>query len=126
MQQDKAKRQSLYRQMLLNQQNEKKNMYGVQGNMTQVEKWLNKEDLKAYKKYDNTHYSMIPGIEGRKNFFDRNQLKNKGGTSFNEQQNRLQRAGFGWFQTQSFNNSFVESWPYATLAKPQNVNQSYL
>ena len=34
MQQDKAKRQSLYRQMLLNQQNEKKNMYGVQGNMT--------------------------------------------------------------------------------------------
>ena len=30
--------------------------------MTNVEKELNKDDLVAWKKYDNNQYSMIPGV----------------------------------------------------------------
>lgn len=36
--------------------------------MTAVEKGLNKDDLKAYQKYDNNQYSMIPGIASTKRF----------------------------------------------------------
>lgn len=31
------------------------------GNMTSVEKKLNRNDLLAYKNYDNTQYAIIPG-----------------------------------------------------------------
>lgn len=31
------------------------------GNMTNVEKEMNKDDLNAWKKYDNNQYSLIPG-----------------------------------------------------------------
>ena len=31
------------------------------GNMTNVEKEMNKDDLLAWKRYDNNQYSMIPG-----------------------------------------------------------------
>ena len=48
--------------MLQNQQYEKSNNGGVRGNMTQVEKRMNKEDLKAYKQFDNTNYALMPGI----------------------------------------------------------------
>ena len=33
------------------------------GNMTNVEKRLNKKDLQAYKTYDNRQYSMMPGVK---------------------------------------------------------------
>lgn len=36
------------------------------GNMTNVEKEMNKEDLNAWKKYDNNQYSMIPGYSVQK------------------------------------------------------------
>ena len=85
MQEDKVKRQQLYRQMLQNQQYEKSNNGGVRGNMTQVEKRMNKEDLKAYKQYDNTNYALMPGIQNKKVFFDRTQFKGKGNTTFEEQ-----------------------------------------
>lgn len=32
------------------------------GNMSQAEKQINKNDLRAYKDYDNTNYNMVPGI----------------------------------------------------------------
>jgi hypothetical protein len=32
------------------------------GNMTSIEKKMNKEDLDAWKKYDNNQYALIPGI----------------------------------------------------------------
>jgi hypothetical protein len=35
---------------------------GNKGNMTEVEKRFNKEDLTAYKEFDNNQYSLIPGI----------------------------------------------------------------
>jgi hypothetical protein len=32
------------------------------GNMTELEKKLNRVDLSAYKNYDNKIYSLVPGI----------------------------------------------------------------
>lgn len=33
------------------------------GNMTNVEKKMNRADLLAYKEYDNKQYSLIPGLQ---------------------------------------------------------------
>jgi hypothetical protein len=41
------------------------------GNMTSVEKQMNKEDLAAWKKFDNNQYSMIPGISSSKRIADK-------------------------------------------------------
>ena len=38
------------------------------GNMTEVEKQMNREDLNAWKVYDNNQYSLIPGINHQKIF----------------------------------------------------------
>lgn len=35
------------------------------GNMTNVEKKLNRADLLAYKSYDNKQYCLIPGIQNQ-------------------------------------------------------------
>ena len=43
----------------------------MHGNMTNVEKQLNKDDLLAWKHYDNTQYSLIPGISNKKAHLDR-------------------------------------------------------
>ena len=54
--------------------------------MTNVEKEMNKDDLLAWKKYDNNQYSMIPGVSSQKRFADVRQPKhgspiNKAGKS---------------------------------------------
>ena len=41
------------------------------GNMTNVEKQMNKEELNAWKSYDNNQYSLVPGINAQKRFADR-------------------------------------------------------
>jgi len=41
------------------------------GNMTSVEKQMNKDDLIAWKNYDNVQYSLIPGISSTKHILDR-------------------------------------------------------
>lgn len=46
------------------------------GNMSGVEKQMNKDDLVAWKNYDNKQYSLIPGISVNKKFLDREGLKN--------------------------------------------------
>ena len=43
----------------------------MHGNMTNVEKQLNKDDLLAWKNYDNNQYSMIPGFSSQKRILDR-------------------------------------------------------
>jgi len=40
------------------------------GNMSNVEKQLNKEDLNAWKSYDNNQYALVPGINAQKRFTD--------------------------------------------------------
>ena len=36
------------------------------GNMSSVEKALNKNDLRAYKNFDNRQFSLVPGIQHSK------------------------------------------------------------
>jgi murein tripeptide amidase MpaA len=43
------------------------------GNMTNVEKNMNKDDLVAWKNYDNNQYSLIPGVTSQKKIPDRSQ-----------------------------------------------------
>ena len=43
--------------------------------MTNVEKELNKDDLAAYKKYDNNQYALIPGFTSQKRFADPRPIK---------------------------------------------------
>ena len=59
----------MYRQDLATQVQNKKCLNSI-GNMTNVEKEMNKDDLNAWKKYDDNQYSMIPGITAAKRFAD--------------------------------------------------------
>ena len=43
--------------------------------MTNVEKEMNKDDLIAWKKYDNNQYSMIPGVSNHKKMAEQRPLK---------------------------------------------------
>lgn len=38
----------------------------MHGNMTQEEKKMNKDDITAYKNFDNNQYSLIPGVSKNK------------------------------------------------------------
>lgn len=60
-QQQKKTLQSKYKEMLDNQR-KIKDGYKAYGNMTDVEKSMNKNDLLAWKNYDYTTYAMIPGF----------------------------------------------------------------
>ena len=55
----------MYKNLLDNQLNYNKELSGY-GNMTNVEKKLNRADLTAYKNYDNRQYCLIPGVSQRK------------------------------------------------------------
>ena len=52
----------MYRDILDNQVNFNKELIKGYGNTTHDEKRLNKDDLIAYKHYDNHQYALIPGL----------------------------------------------------------------
>ena len=58
---DKKAKQQMYRDLLNTQMQYQKELRGY-GNMTELEKKLNRVDLMAYKHYDNKMYSLVPGI----------------------------------------------------------------
>ena len=58
---DKKAKQQMYRDLLNTQMQYQKELRGY-GNMTELEKKLNRVDLMAYKNYDNKMYSLVPGI----------------------------------------------------------------
>ena len=70
------------------------------GNMTSVEKQMNKDDLIAWKKYDNVQHSLIPGISSNKVQLDRSEYdKNHIGGQvvdprYHEKQDRLRAYGY--------------------------------
>ena len=59
----------MYRQDLAAQVHNKK-VLGSVGNMTNVEKELNKNELNAYKVYDNKDYAMMPGTNSMTTLVD--------------------------------------------------------
>lgn len=58
---DRKAKQAMYRDLLDTQLQYQKELRGY-GNMTELEKKINRVDLNAYKNYDNKIYSMVPGI----------------------------------------------------------------
>lgn len=61
---DKKAKQQMYRDLLNTQMQYQKELRGY-GNMTELEKKLNRVDLMAYKNYDNKMYSLVPGINSQ-------------------------------------------------------------
>lgn len=96
LKEDKKKRQEMYRQMLQSQIQYNNGLRAF-GNMTKVEKQLNKDDLKAYKIYDNKQYALIPGINNEKRFLKRDEPKKVRGDTYADDQKRLEGYGYGRF-----------------------------
>ncbi len=63
---DKRAKQQMYRDLLNTQMQYQKELRGY-GNMTELEKKINRVDLMAYKNYDNKMYSLVPGINSQLN-----------------------------------------------------------
>lgn len=59
---------------MLDQQTALRSQMRMHGNMTGVEKQLNKDDLLAWKNFDNNQYSLIPGVSNQKKILDRSQF----------------------------------------------------
>ena len=127
---DKKKRQDMYRQMLQSQIQYNNGLKSF-GNMTQVEKNMNKDDLKAYKRYDNNQYGMIPGLNADKKYpKPQHQGKQKKEPAFEEQQRRLEAYGYGRYlkkvprnqPIENFNNKLGESRSNQNLGE---INRSY-
>ncbi len=64
---EKKRLQTMYRSMLDNQIDNNNSMKKSFGNMTGVEKQMNRADLKAWKVYDNSQHSLIPGLNHNNN-----------------------------------------------------------
>ena len=92
--QEKREKQAKYKEMLDNQMQFNSHLK-LYGNMTNVEKKMNKDDLKAWQNYDDNQYSLIPGLNSRKliNHDKRDQIHKKE-RSLVEDQQRLQQFGF--------------------------------
>ena len=58
---EKKARQQVYKEMLDNQYKIRQNLK-LYGNMTGIEKQINKNELSAFKNYDNNTYALIPGL----------------------------------------------------------------
>lgn len=96
LKEDQKKRQEMYKQML-NSQIQYKNGIKAFGNMTQVEKKMNKDDLYAYKVYNNNQHALIPGINNEKRFLKRDNPKPKKSANYEDQQRLLENYGYGRF-----------------------------
>lgn len=92
----KKQEQHQYREML-NDQIKTSKMRRLYGNMTGVEKSLNKDDLLAWKNYDHNAYALIPGLNSTKKPIPKKLLEDKNlhkkERSFDEELNRMNQFG---------------------------------
>jgi hypothetical protein len=89
------------------------------GNMTNQEKKMNKDDLLAYKMFDNNQYSMIPGISNKKLKLDRNEWHKRTQNpespplkkilTLDQEHQRLKEMGYGRDVTEINRSTIVES-----------------
>lgn len=61
----KAMNMMSYKEDLDNQMKQRR-AFQMYGNMSKQEKAINKDDLIAYKNYDNNQYALIPGFASQK------------------------------------------------------------
>lgn len=86
---EKKERQQIYKDLLRSQIEFNKHIK-MQGNMTAVEKQLNRADLKAFKNNDKNVYSFIPGIN-HSNFGSKNNFYSKSAKKAEDEAERLRR-----------------------------------
>ena len=60
---ERKKQQLMYRDILNSQVNFNKEATSNYGNMTSVEKRMNKNDLLAFKNYEKQQYALVPGFK---------------------------------------------------------------
>lgn len=93
---EKKARQQQYKDQLDNQKRTKDHMR-MYGNMTGIEKQLNKNDLAAFKHYDNKTYAMIPGLNNSSTAPSKKVLEEKMNKkrerSYDEQIDRMNQFG---------------------------------
>ena len=90
-----------YKAMLDNQINVR-NQLQLYGNMTSVEKQINKQDLEAYKNMEVTYNSMLPGLNNAMNYkaidgsaaLSSSLSKSRGGAPVLENMKRLDQYGY--------------------------------
>jgi hypothetical protein len=93
---------------MLDQQLEVKDGFKMYGNMSSVEKALNKNDLRAYKNFDDRQFSLVPGIQHSKHLVSQSndhasrsvesprniKIKVDSDRKFLEKQNHLMKIGY--------------------------------
>jgi hypothetical protein len=87
---------------MLDNQINVKNQLQLYGNMTSVEKQINKQDLEAYKNMENTYNSMLPGLNNAMNYkaidgsaaLSSRLSKSRGGAPVLENMKRLDQYGY--------------------------------
>lgn len=93
---DKKARQQKYKEMLDNQKRTK-DVMKMYGNMTGIEKQMNKNDLSAFKNYDNKTYALIPGLNSTSNAPSKKIIEDKSHKkrerSYDEQIERMNQFG---------------------------------
>jgi hypothetical protein len=93
---EKKERQILYKKMLDTQKNTKATMK-MYGNMTGIEKQLNKNDLSAFKNYDSKTYALIPGMNSITNSPSKKimeeKFSKKQGRTHEDENNRMNQFG---------------------------------
>lgn len=93
---EKKVRQQKYKEMLDNQAKTRQNMK-MYGNMTGIEKQFNKNDLSAFKNYDNKTYALIPGLNSVSYSPSKKVAEDKAtkqvGRSFEEMDHRMNQFG---------------------------------
>lgn len=93
---EKKARQQKYKEMLDNQAKTREHMR-MYGNMTGIEKQMNKNDLTAFKNYDTKTYALIPGLNSlsvapsKKVLEDK--MHKKRDRSYDEQLERMNQFG---------------------------------
>eukprot|EP00347_Sterkiella_histriomuscorum_P016860 403351572 len=120
----KRKQQQMDYRDMLDQQNKLKQKMKLHGNMTGVEKQMNKDDLIAWKNYDNNQYSLIPGISLNKKKLEREPKGGLGQSTsavtinqaerFQERQDMMKQYGYTRDPREA----------YATIGKEQSAGIS--
>ncbi|CAI2366404.1 unnamed protein product [Moneuplotes crassus] len=115
LKEDKKKRQNMYREMLSNQIQYNKNLKAM-GNMTYVEKKMNRADLRAYK-----HYGAVPKDE---------KASSKKSLTYEEQQRRLDAYGYGRYISKAPSVNVIENYNDSAAfgrgsKNMQGLNKSY-
>ncbi len=102
----------VYKKQLDSQMNMKKNQT-LYGNMTGVEKQMNKDEIVAYKNFEAGHYNMIPGINSKPikptQFHELEKVNEHHDWDIDEDRHRLEKYGLTRDFTKDIKGSHIDA-----------------